>query len=170
MDKQTFLQTFAEPVKEAVSGTGLFASVKLAQMALETGWGDSIKAAGNNCFGIKATPTWPGKVISNTTRETFNGESVVFHGTGDIYDSYQAALDANCNTTTLFKAYPDIAASIRDHNELLLTAPRYQVVRDAQTPEQQAHELQTAGYATAEGYANTLISIIHSNDLTQYDE
>lgn len=169
MDKTTFLKVFSDPVQRACSGTGIFPSVCLAQLALETGWGDSIKTAANNCFGIKAGANWPGKVISNSTHETIGGTSQFFEGTGEIYDSYAQAVEAGAHEYTLFKAYNDIAESIADHSNLLLNADRYQDARNADTPQNQAKAIQRAGYATGANYASILISIIRTNNLTEYD-
>ncbi len=174
MDKQTFIKTYGPAVQSGVKGTGIFASVKLAQMALETGWGDSIRHAGNNCFGIKASAKWPGKVVSNTTRETLAGVSKVFKGTGQTYDTYAAAADdvkqRGLSYFTLFKAYDSIEESINDHTNLLLSAGRYAAARKATSPEQQAELIHQAGYATAENYSKLLKSIIKTNNLKQFDK
>jgi len=170
MNKQTFLQQFAPAIVEATKGTGLFPSVMLAQLALETAWGDSIKTAGNNCFGIKSTPKWAGKTISNTTSEVINRKRQVFAGTGKVYDTYQSAIANGCHPFTLFRAYESIAESIKDHNDLLLNAVRYMQARNADTPEKQAELIEKAGYATGKDYSKTLISIIHSNNLKSFDQ
>jgi len=169
MEKQTFLQRFAPEVQRAVAGTGLFPSVKLAQMILETGWGDSIQTAENNCFGIKANSTWRGKVVSNSTHEVINGTRQFFRGTNRVYETMDAAKYDGAHQYTLFRVYNSIAESIADHSMLLITAKRYTAARQAKTPEEQATLIQEAGYATAPNYASTLIAIIKSNNLKKYD-
>ena len=57
-----------------------------------------------------------------------------------------------------------------DHSYLIESQSRYQPVRNAKTPEEQARALQDAGYATDPSYANKLISIINSYNLKQYDQ
>lgn len=164
-----FIPTYSEQIKAACAGTGLFPSVKMAQFILETGWGKSIDTAGNNCFGIKAGKSWPGKVISNTTREVIDGKSIVYKGTEKIYQNRDEAIKAGALPVTLFRAYDNQAESIKDHSKLLLTSDTYKLARNAATPEEQAKLLQKAGYATAPNYATVLISLIRKYDLAQLD-
>ena len=164
-----FIQKMAQPCINACKGTPLFPSVKLAQLALETGWGKTIKDTANACFGIKATPKWTGKVISFTTREVINGVSQTFKGTGIIYNDYNAAVNAGANRVTLFRAYDSIEESIQNHSDLLINGKNYGLVRIATTPEEQCQALKKCGYATAPDYDKVLISIIHKYQLSKFD-
>lgn len=161
-----FINTFQNAVINSVKGTGIFPSVKMAQMALETGWGKSFIKSANNAFGIKANSGYAGKVISATTREVLNGVSKMFTGTGKVYNSRSEAISQGAEPQTLFRYYEKIEDSIHDHSKFLLVNPRYRKALIADTPEQQAKELQNAGYATATNYANTLISIINKYNLS----
>lgn len=151
MTKQEFIKKYHAAIQEACKGTPIFPSVTLAQAALETGWGRA--AIENNMFGVKATgnltPFWDGKGKLVTTHEVINGKPVV----------------KRCS----FRVYATTADSVRDHNYLLLKLDRYKRVRDAKTPEEQCKMLQKCGYATATKYADTLINIIKTNNLTKYD-
>jgi len=133
-------------------GTGIFPSVKAAQAALESDYGRSIP--GRNMFGIKAkgqkTPFWTGDSTDQKTREVINGVS-------------QTITDG-------FRAYPTVSDSIKDHTYFLQTIGRYEKVFTAATPEDQARELQKAGYATDPNYANALISIINKYNLKELDK
>ena len=72
MSKQSeFFSKFGPMAVKAVQGTPLFASVALAQAALETGY--AVSKPYNNMFGIKGTNSL-GKVFSATTKEHLNGK------------------------------------------------------------------------------------------------
>ena len=149
-----FLAKYGGTFVIACEGTGLFPSVKLAQAALESGWGKY--TAGNNMFGIKATgshsPYWHGDYVSSRTSEWQNGNYV--------------------GQTSRFRKYDTIGDSIRDHTWFLQQNRRYANagVFSANTPEEQAAALQRAGYATDPQYASKLVNIIKSYNLKQYDE
>lgn len=146
-----FIQKYKSSVMEACKGTPIFASVTLAQAALETGWGKA--AIDNNMFGIKSTgnhtPFWDGRSKSVLTTEYVNGKKIHKY----------------CS----FRTYKTIADSVRDHNYLFLNNVRYKRVLEAKTPEEQCRMIKACGYATAPNYADTLISIIKKYNLTQYD-
>lgn len=169
MTPKEFISKFSIAVLAAVSGTQLFPSVKMAQLALETGWGKSVK--GNNMTGVKATASWKGKVISFTTREVINGVSQYFTGTNQVYSSY-SSVPANVSKQTLFRYYDSASDSIKDHSNFLYQNTRYANagVFTATTPEAQAKALQAAGYATDPGYAEKLISIINQYNLKELDQ
>ena len=73
--EQTFIDQYSEPIVLSTSGTPLFPSVKMAQAALETGWGKSTIGAANNLYGIKATgsltPYWKGDKVGASTLENY---------------------------------------------------------------------------------------------------
>lgn len=155
MSKQSdFINQYGGSVISACSGTGIFPSVKMAQMILETGWGKS--KVGNNMFGIKASgkpsPYWSGKAINADTTEFIAGKE----------GAYKLP----------FRAYDSIEQSIKDHTYFLQSNARYKNagVFSASTPEEQAQALQNAGYATAPGYAAALTNIINSYNLKSLDE
>ncbi len=164
-----FLKTYADTITAATLGTGVLPSVVIAQAALETGWGDSIKRAANNMFGIKGT-NWNGKVISLNTTEYVGGVKKSIAGTGKTYDSYDLALADGANRYTIFRVYSSVKASIEDHNKLITSASRYKPVLAETTPEGQARALQNCGYSTSANYAQSLINIINQYNLTEYDK
>ena len=170
MTPQQFFDKYGFAFIVATEGTGLFPSVKAAQAALETGYGRTINIAGNNRVGIKADPTLTGRVISNSTSEVIGGVRKSFTGTGKTYINRTAAIADGANSQTLFRAYMSITESIVDHTKFLRKNARYRNVLSAQTPEAQSTALQTAGYATANNYSATLISIINTYALKKLDE
>lgn len=152
MTPSDFKKKFGDAFAVACLGTGLFPSVKMAQAALESGWGE--KAAGNNLFGIKAsgkyTPYWHGAYVTSRTSEW----------TGSGYTGQ----------TSKFRKYATIGDSIKDHTLFLQQYSRYAKVFTASTPEEQARALQAAGYATDPNYSSKLISIINTYNFKDYDK
>ncbi len=141
MPPQEFISTFKNAFIEACKGTPLFPSVKLAQAALETGWGKNTVNGANNMFGIKAgsvtsTPYWKGDKILATTKENY-GKGLV-------------------TINDYFRKYDKLEDSIKDHSYLLMSLNRYASVRNATTPEEQARQLKACGYATDTDYPQNL--------------
>lgn len=149
---QDFINSYQDAIINACIGTPLFPSVKMAQCILETGWGKRI--VGNNLFGIKGrgykTPYWDGSVIYANTQEYTNGSAGIYN---EPFRNYKTQED-----------------SVKDHNHLLLTLSRYQDVRQAKTPEEQANALQKNGYATDPNYASKLINLINRYNLKTLDQ
>lgn len=78
MSRLDFINKYADWVISSTFGTGIFPSVKMAQMIIESG--NSAGIAGesslakkyNNYFGIKADSSWKGKSVNLATGEYFN--------------------------------------------------------------------------------------------------
>lgn len=126
---------------------GVLPSVTIAQAILESGWGKS--AIGNNIFGIKAGSNWTGK-----TQNVLTGEQ---SADGSYYNIY-----AN------FRDYDSIDDSIKDHGKLF-TQDFYRPVIEATNYADACRAVQNCGYATAHNYADSLINIIESYGLDQWD-
>jgi flagellum-specific peptidoglycan hydrolase FlgJ len=129
---ETFVSSTLPTVTSIIEGSGIFPEVALAQAALESGWGKSVK--GNNYYGIKGE----GQTI--TTHEVVDGKRV------KIEDE--------------FREFEGFADSVTGYREFLTTNPRYEKALQADSPEAQAKALQEAGYATDPDYAEKLISIM----------
>lgn len=137
----------------ACIGMHLFPSIMIAQAALESGNGKSLLAAKyNNHFGIKASKGWKGKTADLPTSEVVSGKSV--------------------KVKAAFRAYDNIYQGFDDRVNFLRVNPRYAKagVFTAQTPEEQAHALLRAGYATDPAYPQKLITIINTYDLKKFDK
>ncbi len=149
MSKQSeFISKHKQEVIEATQGTGLFPSVKMAQMILESGWGeDYLPKVANNFFGIKKGSGWSGETIEVSTPKDANKRSV-------------------------FRKYASPLDSIKDHSSFLIKNQRYANagVFNAKTPEEQIDAIAKAGYAEAKNYASTIKSVINSNNLKKLDE
>lgn len=128
--------------------SGIPASFMIGQAAHETGWGRSeIRHADGsnsfNLFGIKAGPSWKGKVAEITTTEYVNGEPK--------------------KVTARFRAYDSYAESFRDYARLISQSPRYsQVMENLHSARSFAEHLQSAGYATDPRYAEKLSRVINT--------
>lgn len=146
MTKQEFINNIYIAYRKTglTNGMPIFPSIVIAQAALESGWGSSELASKyNNYFGIVANPSWKGKTVK-------------FNSNGLTYRSYN-----------------DMDLSVLDYVDFLTVNPRYRNngVFDAKNYKEQAKALQNAGYAgkNATKYADTLISIIESNNLYKFD-
>lgn len=156
MTRADFIKKYGNAVITSTYGTGIFPSVKMAQMIIESANSKGVPGASslaskyNNFFGIKADRTWKGKAVNLSTGEHFNGKDVM------IVDG--------------FRVYNSVADSLKDHTDFVLKFSRYDKALNAETPEEQAKLLQSAGYATSPTYASALISIINANNLKELDK
>lgn len=120
------------------------ASITLAQGILESAAGQSYLAVnGNNHFGIKCHG-WTGATI---------------HRDDDAANE-------------CFRAYKSAYESFEDHSQFLATGQRYRSLFSLKTTDYKgwANGLKAAGYATNPQYAQSLISLIESYNLSQYDK
>lgn len=148
-----WLNTAVADAKAATAGTGVLASVTVAQAILESGWGQSTLASAPyyNLFGIKQGTGWQGSIVNMNTSEYVNGKWVT--------------------VLAPFRSYSSQMASFQDHTNFLLTNSRYAAngVINAKNYVAMASGLQAAGYATAPTYASTLISLVERYNLQSLD-
>ena len=153
MEKSQFIPTIA-PLVQAENkkrGNPLFNSVVIAQSICESGWGQStIMMKANAIFGIKASSSWKGKVYSAQTKECYDGINYT-------------------TITDLFRAYDNLEESIADYFDLICNSSRYSKALNTNSPLQCITAIKNGGYATSPTYINTIMLIINSNNLTQYD-
>jgi len=130
---------------------GIPAEVMIAQSALETGWGKTIK--GNNYFNIKAGSSWDGETYDfGNVKEIINGKIVYIPAKWRKYKSIQESFVDYCNLISTLSIYK--------------VALVYGVRGDA---ENYIKELYKAGYATdapkeVDGdpsYSEKILSIIN---------
>lgn len=146
-----YVETFRDFSISEMYRTGIPASVKLAQGILESDAGNSVLAQNsNNHFGIKCKAEWTGKT---------------YYHEDDDYDDKGKLLES------CFRAYISPYESYLDHSEFLSNRDRYGFLFAYHHTDykQWAVGLKTAGYATAIGYAEKIISIIERYNLSQYD-
>lgn len=128
---------------------GVPASITLGQIMLESGgsYSGGLSALAykyNNLFGMKGSGT-SGSVVMSTREE----------GQGTV--------------NAKFASYNSVADSIEAHGQLLATDRYTQYTKNATTVREYAEGIKKGGYATDSSYVDKLMSIIESNNLTQYD-
>lgn len=132
---------------------GVIASISIAQAILESDWHTSVLSTQyNNLFGIKADVGQKSVVLP--TQEFKNGEWVTIQGRFAAYDSWQQSMKA--------------------HAELLYhgtswNAAQYQHVLAAKDYQAAATALTRDGYATDPTYAEKLVNIIQTWQLSRFD-
>jgi len=158
--KAQFLQSAIPAAQASQAETGVPASVTLAQAILESEWGRRHIGEANNYFGIKARPQPDG---------SFNHGSIAI---GHLLAPTQEWDGSHMITVNApFRTYHTMADSFRDHGLLFKNNPRYsEAFRHTNDPDEFAHQIHKAGYATDPGYADKLIGIMRTYDLYQYDQ
>lgn len=153
MKKSEFIPTIAPIVisENNRRGKPLYPSVVIGQAILESGCGQSkIMMKANAIFGIKATKSWKGKVYSAKTQECYDGVNYT-------------------TITDLFRAYDSLDESIKDYFDLICDLSRYSQALFAESPKACITAIKNGGYATSPTYIDNVMSVINSNNLTQYD-
>lgn len=150
--QQEFIDAVVPIAQETYREYGVFPSITLAQAILESAWGKSgLATQANNLFGIKADPSWQGKVLELPTQEHVDGGIITIIARWRVYPTWQG--------------------SIKDHGKFLKENSRYAEagVFNAKNYIEQASTLQQAGYATDPIYAKQLCSLIECYGLQKFD-
>ena len=137
--KNDFLARMTPVAMEVAADLGISHKIVLAQTALESGWGKSVRS--NNLMGIKSHGKAGGADV--VTHEVIDGERV------KITDS--------------FRQYDTPEDSIRGYGQFLKENHRYkQFLQAGQSGNEntQLSALQSSGYATDPKYAQKLAAII----------
>jgi mannosyl-glycoprotein endo-beta-N-acetylglucosaminidase/stage II sporulation protein P len=153
-ERDAFIAKYSQDVIDATCGTGIFPSVKMAQMIIESansqgqaGQGITARLA-NNFFGIKANTAW-------------TGEKMAFNTPNDA------------KPVSYFRVYKTVKDSIADHTKFLQVNSRYKTagVFTAKTPEEQTDALAKAGYSEKPypQYATGLNAMIKGYNLKKLD-
>lgn len=140
-----FVSKMSRAATLASQQSGVPARLIMGQAALESGWGQrEIKhedgRASYNLFGIKAGPSWKGKVVNVLTTEYEDGVAK--------------------KVTQPFRAYSSYEESFADYARLIGTSPRYESVTQARNEIEAARRIQSSGYATDPQYAQKLIGVM----------
>ena len=136
--KEAFLAAYTPVAKEVAEDLGVSYRIVLAQAALESGWGTSVR--GNGLMGIKSHGD--DRSVDFTTHEVINGKKV------KITDS--------------FRAYDSPEDSIRGYGKFLKANSRYKhfLRAGAGNEDAQLSALQSSGYATDPMYSQKLKNIM----------
>jgi flagellar protein FlgJ len=138
---KTYAQNLWPEISAAAQALGVSPVAILAQSALETGWGAA--AAGNNYFGIKASPGQSG--TARPTHEVVGG-----------------VLQAQ---TASFRDYASPEASVADYVGVIQSG--FQSAIGQNSIAGFARTLQDHGYATDPGYAAKIVTIAQSPMMQQ---
>jgi flagellum-specific peptidoglycan hydrolase FlgJ len=150
MRQDIFFSTYGPAAQAVCHGTGLCASICLAQAALESAWGlSALTSQDNNFFGIKAGKTWKGAKVTRLTSEFLNDKWV--------------------KVPADFRKYATPEDSFRDRVQLFRNMARYHRLFVKDDAETEARLIQACGYATDPDYANKLIRVIRQYKLTRFD-
>ncbi len=140
---QDYIDQYKDLAIEEMLRYDIPASITLAQGLLESGAGRSeLAVKGNNHFGIKCHG-WTGRSVYHDDDEK-----------------------QEC-----FRAYDNARDSYEDHSKFLKSGKRYAFLFQLDRSDYKgwARGLKKAGYATSPTYANSLIKIIETYRLYQYD-
>ncbi|GLB47110.1 autolysin [Philodulcilactobacillus myokoensis] len=151
-----FIQQLSPIVKSVSKKYNLYASIMMAQAALESDWGQSqLAVQANNYFGMKGS--YNGQSISMPTAE--------YNSNGQLY-----------YTNANFKKYPNVYDSIDDNGNLLRNGTSWDNnyysgshKENAATFEDAAKSL-VGKYATSPQYANLLINLINQYGWSNLDQ
>ena len=142
--RQDYIDEYSDIAIREMNRSGIPASITLAQAVLESGNGNSTLArSSNNHFGIKCHSDWKGKTF------TWDDDK----------------------KNECFRKYNSVEESFRDHTDFLKNKSRYAFLFELDQNDYKGWSkgLKKAGYATNPKYAQLLIDIIETNDLTIYD-
>ncbi|MCD5480552.1 SLAP domain-containing protein [Lactobacillus delbrueckii subsp. bulgaricus] len=153
-----FLSKVSLQAQKTSKKYGVYASLMLAQAALESGWGTStLSTQANNFFGMKATG-WTGATYSvKTAEQDGNGKTYYIVAPFRKYISYQASFD---DYGLKMRTTLDNYGGLRYSKTWL---------ESASSPSAAAKAIKAASYATDKNYASKLINHITSYNLTKYD-
>lgn len=135
LSPEEFYRKYYPIVAKRVKGTSVHPETVMAQMAIETDYGNKVE--GNNFFGNKGS----GQLL-NTTEE-INGVKKNVKRNFSKYNSFEESLDDYINNIT--------------------TNPRYKDSLAAKTPEEQIELIAKGGYASGSGYAKLGKDVIRDN-------
>ena len=145
---QQFIQSVAQGAIDGWNQYRVLPSITVAQAILESGWGQSsLSTSAHNLFGIKGS---------------YNGHSVVMR-TREVYGGRSVYVNAN------FRAYANNSESVTDHGRFLNVNSRYRNLLGDTIYVSVANKLRQDGYATDPSYANSLINLVRTYNLTQLD-
>ena len=137
---ESYIERFKNIAISEMNGSGIPASITLAQGILESGNGNSrLAKEANNHFGIKCHVGWEGDTV----------------------------LKSDDELNECFRKYNTVEESFDDHSLFLTSRPRYSNLFKLGIKDYKGwcYGLKKAGYATFSKYASALIRIIEENKL-----
>lgn len=141
--RERYIEQYAGYAMEQMRRYGIPASITLAQGIIESADGKSTLAnTANNHFGVKGT---------------YNG-------------NYVLADDDKSNEK--FKKYDNVGQSYEDHSKVLMAQRYQQYVRNLSPDDYKgwAAGIKKGGYASANSYVSTVVSVIEGAKLQRFDQ
>ena len=141
--RQQYIEQYAEYAMEQMRRYGIPASITLAQGIIESADGKSTLAnTANNHFGVK----------------------------GSYKGNYVLADDDKPNEK--FKKYDNVGQSYEDHSKVLMAQRYQQYVRNLSPDDYKgwAVGIKKGGYASANSYVSTVVSVIEGANLHRFDQ
>jgi len=175
IDVQKLIDLVAPVAIEEMSRTGYNASVTIAQAIIESGVErkkglSMLSTEYGNYFGATAgscAPSTDPSTAKYTMLESGEGGN---NCTGNAF--WDGTIVAMCNDSggdcQWYRVYDNLSLSVRDHNQILLNPKYYSGCNNSRDTKAQ---LDCIGvhYATAGGYADTVMGKVKKYNLTQYD-
>ena len=172
---KTQQSSLAGAAKAAVNVEGTSrvpAALTMAQWAIESGWGKF--APGNNCFGIKASSTSPGRQLL-TTKEWFTeAELRAFLAVGGGRTAAPVSPAQSRGARRLytvkdwFAAYETLDACFAEHARLLSSGSFYRAAFQQYLKDHKVEAYARAiavHYSTTPSYADAVLSIMRNADV-----
>lgn len=149
--QRQFIETLAPCAQQVAQDNDLYASVMIAQAALESSWGTSelSQSPYHNLFGIKGG--YQGHSVQMWTKED-NGLGVQHRVLAD------------------FRRYPSQTVSLKDYATIMHQPLFEGALKSHAGNYQEATQFLTRRYATDTTYAQKLNQIIQTYELTRYDQ
>lgn len=168
IDRSEFINRISPTAIDEMSRTGIFASITLAQAAVESRNGASgLSSKYSNYYGMTAGNCAP-KISPSTSSGTVlaSGESGNTC-TGNSF--WNGSVVAMCNSSgkdcQWYRVYDSFKNSTMDHSRLI--SESYGC--NYSNYEDQLDCIVNKGYASASNYKSTLLSVINTYNLTSYD-
>lgn len=138
---------------EKYAPDGMYLSAASAMAYTEGGSGKKgIYRSTNNCFGIRAVPSWEGYVYSRST--------------GKVYKDYETS--QKYGAKDLFKAYDNMEESVRDYVDLI-SGDYYNKALTKNSPKEYLKYILDKGYGEST-LLNMWLGVINIYDLQQFDK
>ncbi len=157
-----FLATVGPMCTNDMRDNHILASFTLAQAIWESGWGRSTLAVNaNNLFGIRAYKTWDGKIYDRNECVLYSGWDELIAAKGDSY--------VDSHTNSFWRAYDSWQDSVNDHSGLFNGMSIYANLRENYDYRSCCKLIVEDGYCSDPDYTDSLIGLIESYDLEQYN-
>ena len=151
MSRDSFISDIAKSVQKYAPQYGIKVhSPIIAQAILESNWGDSyLSSRYHNYFGLKCGSSWNGKSVNMSTHE-----------------EYQAGVLSTIRDN--FRVFDSLDDGVKGYFDFI-QYDRYKNLKGVTDYKEYIQKIKDDGYATSSTYANSLINLVETYNLTRYD-